>query len=179
MITHYIHIYLSGIFSQFKVFTVFYKNTFLHISPFYPTTKILCFILLFKGPDSPKLAPSLVGIWTPSEIWFLLPTRIYNSNGISIGLAVLHSSPQRVPILYNGPQSPPQNCPFPREIWTPSNTWLLESTRVLNPNGISIASAVFAGLTSVTDKQTDRQPTISRSVTIGRIYTYVVYCDAA
>ena len=102
-----LHIYLSGIFSQFKVFTVFYKNTFLHISPFYPTTKILCFILLFKGPDSPKLAPSLVGIWTPSEIWFLLPTRIYNSNGISIGLAVLHSSPQRVPILYNGPQSPP------------------------------------------------------------------------
>jgi len=28
-------------------------------------------------------------------------------------------------------------------------------TRVLNPYGISIASAVFAGLTSVTDRQTD------------------------
>jgi len=26
----------------------------------------------------------------------------------------------------------------------------------LNPNGISIGSAVFAGLTSVTDQQTDR-----------------------
>jgi len=29
-------------------------------------------------------------------------------------------------------------------------------TRVLNPNGISIGSAVFAGLTTVTDGQTDR-----------------------
>ena len=38
---------------------------------------------------------------------------------------------------------PPQNCPC--------NTWFLGLTRVLNPNGISIASAVFAGLTSVTD----------------------------
>jgi len=27
--------------------------------------------------------------------------------------------------------------------------------RVINPNGISIGSAVFAGLTSVTDRQTD------------------------
>jgi len=27
---------------------------------------------------------------------------------------------------------------------------------VLNPNGISIGSAVFAGLTSVTDRPTDR-----------------------
>ena len=33
-------------------------------------------------------------------------------------------------------------------------------TRVLNPNGISIGSAVFAGLTSVIDRQTDRQTTL-------------------
>jgi len=33
----------------------------------------------------------------------------------------------------------------------PSNTWFPEPTRVLNPNGISIGSAVFAGLTSETD----------------------------
>jgi len=39
----------------------------------------------------------------------------------------------------------------------PSNTWSLGSTQVLNPNGTSIGSAVFAGLTSVTDRQTDRQ----------------------
>jgi len=30
----------------------------------------------------------------------------------------------------------------------PSNTWFSGHTRVLNPNGISIGSAIFAGLTS-------------------------------
>jgi len=61
-----------------------------------------------------------------------------------------------VPILYNGLLIAPQNCPFPWGIWTPSNTWFLGPTRVLNPNGISIGSADFAGLTSMTDRQTDR-----------------------
>jgi len=41
-----------------------------------------------------------------------------------------------------------------------SNTWSLGPTQVLNPNGTSIGSAVFAGLTSVTDRQTDRQTTL-------------------
>jgi len=46
-----------------------------------------------------------------------------------------------------------------------SNTRFLGPTRVLNPNGISIVAAVFAGLT-VTDRPTDR-PTdhATRSVT--------------
>ena len=39
--------------------------------------------------------------------------------------------------------------------WTPFNTWFLGPTQVLNPNGVSIGSAVFAGLTTVTDRQTD------------------------
>ena len=30
-------------------------------------------------------------------------------------------------------------------IWTPSNTWILMPTQVVNPNGISIGSAVFTG----------------------------------
>ena len=34
------------------------------------------------------------------------------------------------------------------------NTYFLGPTRVLNPNGISIGSAIFAGLTTVTDRQT-------------------------
>ena len=37
----------------------------------------------------------------------------------------------------------------------PSNTWFLDSTKANNPNGISIGSAVFAGLITVTDRQTD------------------------
>jgi len=36
----------------------------------------------------------------------------------------------------------------------PSNTWLLDHTRILMPNGISIGWAVFARLTTVTDWQT-------------------------
>jgi len=75
---------------------------------------------------------------------------------------------------------PPQNCPFPLGELDPSNnlyTWFLEPTRVLNPNCISIGSAIFAGLTNVTDRQTDRKtdrPRYTPSVTIGHIYTYVV-----
>jgi len=49
----------------------------------------------------------------------------------------------------------------------PSNTWFPGPTRVLNPNGISIGSTVFAGLTSVTDRQTDHA---TQSVTVGCIY---------
>jgi len=38
-------------------------------------------------------------------------------------------------------------------------------------NGISIGSAVFAGLTSVADRQTDRlTDNATRFVTVGRIY---------
>jgi len=37
-----------------------------------------------------------------------------------------------------------------------SNTWLPGPNRVTNPNGISIGAAVFAELTSVTDRTTDR-----------------------
>jgi len=40
---------------------------------------------------------------------------------------------------------------------SPSNTCFLGPTRVHIPNGISIGSAVFARLTIVTDRQTDRQ----------------------
>ena len=39
---------------------------------------------------------------------------------------------------------------------SPSNTWFLEPTQPRDANGISIGSAVFAGLTTVTDMQTDR-----------------------
>jgi len=49
----------------------------------------------------------------------------------------------------------------------PSNTWSLGPTQVLNPNSISIGSAVFAWITSVTDRPTDHA---IRSLTIDRIY---------
>jgi len=37
----------------------------------------------------------------------------------------------------------------------PFNTWFPGPTQVLNPNGISIGSAIFTGLNSVTDRLTD------------------------
>jgi len=49
----------------------------------------------------------------------------------------------------------------------PSNIWFPGPTWVLNPNGISISSAVFPGLTSVTDRLTDHA---TQSVTVGCIY---------
>jgi len=47
-------------------------------------------------------------------------------------------------------------APSHRGSWTPSNTWFLEPTKTHNPNGIWIESTVFAGLTIVTDRQSDR-----------------------
>ena len=56
--------------------------------------------------------------------------------------------------LYN-----PRNCSFPGEIWTPIEyiVWFLGSTRVCIQNGTLIGSAVFAGLTVVTNTQSHKQ----------------------
>jgi len=51
---------------------------------------------------------------------------------------------------------------------TPVQQCFLGPTRVHNPNGISIGSAVFAGLAIVRDRQTDHA---TPSVTMGRIRT--------
>jgi len=68
----------------------------------------------------------------------------------------LHSSRQKVSIVYNG------RAPFPKI--APSNgvsgPHLIHDSlcpsKPTNPNGISIGSAVFVELTSMTDRQTDR-----------------------
>ena len=79
----------------------------------------------------------------------------------------LHRWLQSVPILYNGTPIPPiKIAPSHWGSGSPSNTWFPGATRVLNPNGISIGSVVLAGLTSVTDRQTDHA---TRSLTIDRI----------
>jgi len=90
----------------------------------------------------------------------------------------LHTSRQKVPILYNGTPLSSSKLPLPMGVsGCPSNTWFGGPTRVLNLNGISIGSAVLAGLTNVTDRQTVRptdRPTehATRSVTIDRIYVH-------
>jgi len=56
-------------------------------------------------------------------------------------------------------------------------TWFL--IQVLNPNGISIGSAIFVGLTSVTDRQTNRQ-TDRPNFSVGNnmSHLHMKYCDA-
>jgi len=46
---------------------------------------------------------------------------------------------------------------FRKGIGTPYNTWFLGPTRFSPPNGISIGSPVFVGLTNVTNGHTDVQ----------------------
>jgi len=80
----------------------------------------------------------------------------------------LHRRPQSLPTLYNGTPLPQSKLPLPMGgSGPPSTTWFPGPTRVLNPNGILIGAAIFAGLISVTDRPTDHA---TQSVTIGRIY---------
>jgi len=91
----------------------------------------------------------------------------------------LHSSRQKVPILYNG-RFFPQNCPFHGGAGPPSNTLVHWTSRSSQPKRhLDRFSRFVAGLTSVTDRPTDR-PTdhATRSVTIDRIYVRST-CDAA
>jgi len=76
---------------------------------------------------------------------------------------------RRVSLYFTvGRHSPPLKIAASHGVSGPqSNIWFPGPTQVTNPNGISIGSAVFAGLTSVTDRPTDHA---TRSVTIGRIY---------
>jgi len=67
----------------------------------------------------------------------------------------------------------PDNCPFAWGDLDPSNTRFIGPIRVQIPNGISIGSAIFAGFTAVTDRQTDRPRC---SVCILHLRTW--YCDA-
>ena len=116
---------------------------------------------------APQNCPFPWGIWTPSNTWFLGPTRVLNPNGISIGSAVLHSWPQNVPILYSrlGRPFSLKIAPSCGGTWTPSNTWFLGPTRVLNPNGISIGSAALQGSLR---RQTDRSTDIPRTTLLGQ-----------
>jgi len=75
----------------------------------------------------------------------------------------LHSSQQSPPYFIMGRPFPPQNFhqnfPLRMGIWIASIIGLrgsLGPPDSTNPNGISIGSAVFAGLSSVTDRPTHR-----------------------
>jgi len=68
----------------------------------------------------------------------------------------------RQSLYFTTGRPPPRNCPcaWGDHSGPPSNTWFVGLTRVYNRNGIWIGSADFAGLTIVTDRQTDKQTTL-------------------
>jgi len=72
----------------------------------------------------------------------------------------LHSSRQRVVILCMGPPLSPLKIDASHGGSEPYLIMVSWPTRAHSPNDISIGSAVFAGLTTVTDRQTDRQTTL-------------------
>jgi len=110
------------------------------------------------GTLSPRISAFHGGSGPLCKTRFLGPTRVHTPNAISIRLAVFPQTTVECPYtLQWDAHSPPNVCPFPWGIWTPSNTWSLGPTQVLNPNGISIGSAFLQGsLVLQTDRPTDR-----------------------
>jgi len=87
--------------------------------------------------------------------------RVHNPNGTSIGSVVFaQMTAECLYTLQWFARLPLKIAPFHVGIWTSCNTWFIGPTRVRNANGNLIVSAVFAGLTSVTARQTDRQTTL-------------------
>jgi len=91
-----------------------------------------------------------------APLCFLGLPRTYIQNCISIGSAVFAQLTAECPYtLQWAASSPLKTAPLHWGSGPLSKTWFLGPTRVHNPNGISIGSAVFVGLTKVTDRQTD------------------------
>jgi len=113
------------------------------------------------APFPLKITSCYGGIWTSSNDDFLGPTE-FKSQTTSRSVQHFCTDDRRVFLLQCAAHSPP-----PSKFAIPnggcgslSNTWFLGPTRVLNPSGISIASAVFAGLSGWLVWQTDRLTTI-------------------
>ena len=87
-------------------------------------------------------------------------------------LQFFHRQRFMVPILYYGSvPSAPKTALYRGGPRPPSNMWLLGPTLAYKPNCTSIGSAVFAGLTNVTDTLTDRHTDhATTGVAIGCIY---------
>ena len=114
--------------------------------------------ILCNGRPSPSKQPLPMGrSGSPSNSWFLGLIRANNPNGISTSSAIFAQITAECPhtLQWVAP-FPLKIAPSHRGILTPSNIWFPWPTRVLNPNTISIGSAIFAGLSSVIDWPTDR-----------------------
>jgi len=80
----------------------------------------------------------------PPNTWFLVPTAVHNQTACRLGQPFFWSSPESLPIIYNWGDDVP-----------PTNTWSLGPTQVHHPNSNGVGSAVFAGVTLVSNIETD------------------------
>ena len=96
-----------------------------------------------------KNAPSRGGIGTP--IYFMIAggrpnpqSKLHHDR-----LSYFRTGDRRVSLYFTMGAIFPQNCLFPRGIWTPRKTRFLGPIRAHRPNGISISSAVFEQTTAI------------------------------
>jgi len=102
-------------------------------------------------PFPPKITPSH-GNLDPHLTRFLGPILAHNPNGILISSAAFAqmTAECHYTLQWDTP-SPPKLPILMGQCGPHLNTWFFGPTRVLKANGISIGSAVLAGLASVTD----------------------------
>jgi len=150
--------------------------------------------LLYNGRPLPPKLPLSWGIWTPlwgpdppweggpPNSWFRGPFWTHNSGPHdSLGESEptiqtasrwvqpsSHRWQQGVPILYNWPPLAPQHCLFPSGISEPNLIMVSWAHLSPQPKRHFDRSAFFAGLTSVTERETNRHVDNSRRRKYGR-----------
>jgi len=113
------------------------------------------------APLSTRIAPSHGDLDLPWSTWFFRPMRVHNPNGTSIGSVVFaQTTAECLYTLQWFACFPVKIAPSHVGIWTSCNTWFTGPTRVRNTNGHLPFCNFYAGLTSVTEWQTDRQTTL-------------------
>jgi len=107
-----------------------------------------CRYTLQQATPTPFKITYLVGDLDPSNKKFLGFIRAHSPTGILSCSDVFAQMTAEYPCTLKWDASSlPSQLPLPlRGSGPPSNTWFDGSTQVLNPNGISIGSAVFQGL---------------------------------
>jgi len=83
----------------------------------------------------------------------------FTSQTTSQSIQLFLQSSRRAKCGYTSQRATPSPSKLPPShwgIWTPSNTRFLGPTRVQIPNGIPVGSAIFAGITIMTDRQTNK-----------------------
>jgi len=78
-----------------------------------------------------------------SECWSIACMEIPTSQPLGMVLSGMRENPKVIPLKI---------APSHGGIWIQSNTWSSGLTRVSNPNGITVGSVAFVGLTVVTDR---------------------------